>query len=159
MVFLSAVAVSAPVALSAARQDHGRAAVSTVRISGNEPEAIAAAGPARIRGSRKLHPGRRVALVVSGFPPHSRIRIQFGRDTSANCCVSAVIPQIKKRGFLIGETGTRSLTVVMPRRWAQCVASSCLTPDWHRYRTGQRIFVAAFTDSDAVFAKYLATVR
>jgi len=161
IVSLSVAVVSAPVARSAARGDRSRAPASAFGTPQHEPEAIAvAAGSARIRGPRKVHIGRRVTLVVSGFPPQSRIRVQFGVYTSppANCCVSAVIPQISRRGFLIGKTGTRALTVLVPRRWAQCVAASCATPDWHRYRKGQRIFVAAFTDNDAVFAKYLATV-
>jgi len=82
IVCLSAVAVSGSVAVSAARQGLGRAAASSVRMSENQSGAVAAVGVARIRGPRKLDPGRRVALVVSRFPPDSRIRIQFGVDNN-----------------------------------------------------------------------------
>lgn len=113
---------------------------------------------ATIHGPASVRPGRKVRLVVSGFRSHARVRVQFGVLPIQNCCVSYVIPSIHRPGFLIPQDGRRTITVSMPGRWAQCVASSCASPDWHYFRRGQHIFVAVFTDTDADYVQYFATV-
>lgn len=75
-----------------------------------------------------------------------------------NCCVSDVFPSFAKPGILIGAGGRRVLTVVMPRRWAQCVATVCTTPEWRRYHPGQQVFIAAFNDDDDQYAQHLARI-
>jgi hypothetical protein len=105
-----------------------------------------------------VRPGKPVKLVVSGFRAGARVRVQFGVRPIRNCCVSYVIPPIHRPGFLIPRSGGRTITVTMPYRWAQCVATGCPSPDWHNFRRGQHIFVAVFSENVNGYAQYFATV-
>jgi hypothetical protein len=60
---------------------------------------------AAVRGPRRVRPGKRVRLLVSGFPRGSRVRVQFGVLPIPNCCVSYVIPGMHHPGFFMGATG------------------------------------------------------
>jgi hypothetical protein len=68
--------------------------------------------------------------------------------------VSYVQPLYAHPGFKINRAGRRSIVVIMPRRWAQCVANSCTSPGWRPYRRGQRVSVAAISNYD--YSQYLA---
>lgn len=118
----------------------------------------AAIAGANVRGPSAVRPGTAVKLFVSGFRSQSRVRVQFGVRPIRNCCVTDVIPSIHRPGFLIPRTGKRTITVTMPRRWAQCVSSQCPSPDWHYFRRGQPIFVAVYAETVAGYAQYFATV-
>lgn len=113
-----------------------------------------------VHGPSAVQPGGRVRISLSGFTPGSRVQIQFGVyfEPVRNCCVSAIFPRYPHAGILIGPSGRRTLVVKMARRWAQCVAASCPTPDWHPYRAGQRVYIAAFNSTDSQYAQHLARV-
>jgi hypothetical protein len=115
------------------------------------------ASRATVRGPGVVRPGHRVRILLSGFRPGSRVRIQFGvypADATLNCCVSYVQPLYGHPGFKINGEGRRTIVVVMPRRWAQCVATGCPSPGWRSYRPGQRVSVAAVSDYD--YSDYVA---
>jgi hypothetical protein len=135
-------------------------AVGAASGAASTSRAAAAHSQATVRGPLAVRPGGRVRIILSGFTPSSRVRVQFGVyfHPVRNCCVSDVFPSPARPGILIGSSGRRVLTVVMPRRWSQCVTAACPTPEWCRYRSGQRVFVAAFNSEDSQYAQHLARV-
>jgi hypothetical protein len=112
-----------------------------------------------------VHPGRMVVVKVAGFPAGERVQLQFGlwHDPPYNCCVSSVTPRRHADGWLIPDTGSRTLRVRMPRRYAQCVSYQCKDRGWKRFRRGDQVYVWVTTDFTAsvgnTYASGLSRVR
>lgn len=110
---------------------------------------------------KRVQPGRRMRVIVSGFPSGARIRFQFGRyfNPPANCCASKPFPAVGKPGIPVNESGQLTTGIRMPRRYAKCVSSTCADPQWRRYRPGQRVYLGVIGDNDTGYASDLARVR
>jgi hypothetical protein len=120
--------------------------------------------PPTVRVPSAVTPGKHLTVRVSGFPAHSRVRIQFGVDYKPpqNCCASYPTPPVGKPGFLLNATGSAVFNVTMSSAYATCTSSACSDPGLMAWKHRQRIYVAVFTDSTvgprAAFARAVTHV-
>lgn len=124
---------------------------------------LAVAGPAwgaRVTAPVRLRPGRTVIVHTAGFPPGSFIRVQLAsfRARRYNCCVSTTYPSVRRAGIFVPASGEVAIRWRVPTEYAQCVASSCTSPDYKRFKPGEAVAVDVATEDDTAFAEARATV-
>lgn len=119
-----------------------------------------AAWGARVTAPARLTPGRTVIVRIAGFPPGSRVRVQLAssRARRYNCCVSTTFPSVRRAGISVPTSGAVAIRWRVPTEYAQCVASSCTSPDFKRFKRGEAVAVDVATEEDTVFAEARATV-
>ncbi|MFI4991569.1 MAG: hypothetical protein ACHQHO_11750 [Solirubrobacterales bacterium] len=97
---------------------------------------------------------------IAGFPPGSRVRVQLAsfRARRYNCCVSTTYPSIVRAGIFVPASGEVAIRWHVPTEYAQCVASSCTSPDYKRFKRGEAVAVDVATEDDTAFSEARATV-
>lgn len=126
----------------------------TVALLSPSPASAAAC----VTAPHLLRPGSVVTVTVAGFPPGSRARLQLGVHFArpTNCCVSLVFPSIHRPGISIGKNGVARVRWRVPRVYARCTSSACVSPENTPFRHGQAVRVYAATGT--AFAEAAARI-
>jgi hypothetical protein len=135
------------------------AAALSVGLTG---AALGSDGPVLVAPKRVV-PGSRVMVAISGFPAGSAVRIQMAvaHNPPANCCASVPYPRIGWRGLVVPANGRLRIRWRVPTTYHQCIDVQC---DRHpppnnirRYRPGQRVEILV-SNSASDFASVYATI-